>query len=78
MEFLKKRVSRDDDWRVQEILAKAFDRFCSDTGYEKALPVLREWLADSNPDARRIVTEGLRIWTSVLTFVTIRRLPLPC
>ena len=30
---LKQRVSRDEDWRVQEILAKAFDRFCADTGY---------------------------------------------
>lgn len=61
--ILKKRVSRDKDWRVQEILAKAFDRFCADTGYGDALPVIREWLADSNPNVRRAVTEGLRIWT---------------
>jgi HEAT repeat protein len=31
--FLKMRVSRDEDWRVQEILAKAFDRYCADVGY---------------------------------------------
>ena len=61
--FLKKRVSRDKDWRVQEILAKAFDRYCADIGYEDALPVIREWLADSCPNVRRAVTEGLRIWT---------------
>ena len=56
-------MSQDNDWRVQEILAKAFDRFCADIGYEKALPVIKEWLADSNPNVRRAVTEGLRIWT---------------
>ncbi|HMK60790.1 MAG TPA: DNA alkylation repair protein [Dissulfurispiraceae bacterium] len=61
--FLKERVSQDNDWRVQEILAKAFDRFCTDVGYEDALPVINEWLADSNPNVRRAVTEGLRIWT---------------
>ena len=61
--FLKERVSQDNDWRVQEILAKAFDRICADVGYEDALPVIKEWLADSNPKVRRAVTEGLRIWT---------------
>lgn len=63
LHILKDRVSRDDDWRVQEILAKAFDRFCHDTGYEAALPVIREWLSASVPNTRRAVTEGLRIWT---------------
>ena len=61
--FLKERVSQDSDWRVQEILAKAFDRFCADIGYKDALPVINEWLADSNSTLRRAVTEGLRIWT---------------
>ncbi len=63
IEFLKQRVSQDNDWRVQEILAKAFDRYCADVGYEQALPVIKEWLADSSPNVRRAVTEGLRIWT---------------
>lgn len=62
-EFLKLRVSQDNDWRVQEILAKAFDRYCTDVGYEKTLPVIKEWLADPSPNVRRAVTEGLRIWT---------------
>jgi 3-methyladenine DNA glycosylase AlkD len=61
--FLKTYVSEDGDWRVQEILAKAFDRYCADIGYEQALPVINEWLVDSNPNVRRAVTEGLRIWT---------------
>jgi 3-methyladenine DNA glycosylase AlkD len=61
---LKQRVSRDEDWRVQEILAKAFDRFCADTGYETALPTIREWLSAASANTRRAVTEGLRIWTA--------------
>lgn len=63
LHFLKLNVSQDSDWRVQEILAKAFDRYCADIGYEKALPVIKEWLKDPSPNVRRAVTEGLRIWT---------------
>ena len=62
--FLRKRVSLDKDWRVQEILAQAFDQYCKDISYEKALPVITDWLADANPNIRRAVTEGLRIWTT--------------
>lgn len=62
--FLRKHVSRDKDWRVQEILAQAFDQYCKDIGYEKALPVIKGWLADENPNVRRAVAEGLRIWTT--------------
>ncbi|MFC7705467.1 DNA alkylation repair protein [Plastorhodobacter daqingensis] len=61
--ILKEQVSQDKDWRVQEILAKAFDQFCSDTGYEAALPVIRDWLSAPSANIRRAVTEGLRIWT---------------
>ena len=64
LNFLKIRVSQDSNWRVQEILAQAFDNYCAGIGYEQALPTLKEWLADSNPNVRRAVTEGLRIWTS--------------
>ncbi|MCB8840669.1 DNA alkylation repair protein [Aurantimonas sp. VKM B-3413] len=60
---LKEQARRDSDWRVQEIIAKAFDRFCADRGYETALPVIRTWLADPSANVRRAVTEGLRIWT---------------
>src|SRR5215210_6149236 len=31
--MLRDDVSKDNDWRVQEILAQAFDRYCSDVGY---------------------------------------------
>jgi len=62
--FLRKRVSQDKDWRVQEILAQAFDQYCKDKGYEKTLPVIEDWLKDPNPNVRRAVTEGLRIWTT--------------
>jgi 3-methyladenine DNA glycosylase AlkD len=62
--FLRRRVSRDADWRVQEILAQAFDRCCREAGYERSLPVIESWLADPNPNVRRAVSEGLRIWTA--------------
>ena len=62
--FMRDQVSKDDNWRVQEVLAKAFDEFCKQTGYEKSLPVIDEWLQNTNPNVRRAVTEGLRIWTS--------------
>ena len=62
--FMRDEASKDDNWRVQEVLAKAFDEFCHKTGYEKALPIIDEWLENNNPNTRRAVTEGLRIWTS--------------
>jgi len=62
--LLKNKVSYDKSWQVQEILAKAFDRYCSDTGYENSLPVIKDWLNDLNPNVCRSVTEGLRIWTA--------------
>lgn len=62
--FMRDEVSKDDDWRVQEILAKSFDEFCKRKGYQNALPTIDEWMKNSNPNTRRAVTEGLRIWTS--------------
>lgn len=58
LSFLREDVSADSNWRVQEVLAKAF------RGYEAALPVIDEWLSNPRPNVRRAVTEGLRIWTS--------------
>jgi 3-methyladenine DNA glycosylase AlkD len=57
-------VSHDSDWRVQEILAQAFDAYCAALGYETALPTIKSWLQEDNPNLRRAVTEGLRIWTA--------------
>ena len=62
--FLKERVSTDENWRVQEMLAKAFDEVCKHRGYETSLPLIEEWINDDNPNVIRAVTEGLRIWTS--------------
>ena len=64
LRFMRDEVSKDDNWRVQEVLAKAFDEFCKKIGYEKALLIIDEWLENENPNTRRAVTEGLRIWTS--------------
>ena len=68
LQFMKDVVSNDGDWRVQEILAKAFDEFCKTRGYENSLPVIDMWLSDENPNVRRAVSEGLRIWTGRLFF----------
>lgn len=62
--FLKDTVSRHESWKVQEVLAMAFDNYCKMTGYENAMPVIREWLESDCANVRRAVSEGLRIWTS--------------
>jgi 3-methyladenine DNA glycosylase AlkC len=41
----------------------AFDDYCKHIGYENALKTIEEWLICDNPNNRRAVTEGLRIWT---------------
>jgi len=64
LNVLRDTVSRDPDWRVQEILAQAFDWYCRETGYRQALPIMQSWLADSHPNVRRAASEGPRIWTS--------------
>lgn len=64
LRFLKEEVSTDENWRVQEMLAKAFDEVCKNRGYKTSLPLINEWINDSNPNTIRAVTEGLRIWTS--------------
>lgn len=62
--FLKEQVSIDENWRVQEMLAKAFDEICKHRGYEASLSLIKEWINDTHPNVIRAVTEGLRIWTS--------------
>ena len=61
---LRTVVSHDPDWRVQEILAQAFDMYCAAIGYHDALPMIKDWLHDEHPNVRRAAAEGLRIWTS--------------
>ena len=62
--FMRDQVSKDENWRVQEVLAKAFDEFCKKVGYEQALLTIDEWLKNGNANAKRALSEGLRIWTN--------------
>lgn len=64
LEILETEVAVDKNWRVQEMLAKAFDSYCHSIGYEKSLPKIKKWINDENPNIKRAVIEGLRIWTS--------------
>lgn len=43
--FLKERINTDENWHVQEMLAKAFDEVCKHRGYETSLPLIEEWIA---------------------------------
>lgn len=64
LQVLKTIIVKDENWRVQEMLAKAFDFYCSRIGYEAALPEINSWLDADDPNLNRAVIEGLRIWTS--------------
>ncbi|MDE7331045.1 MAG: DNA alkylation repair protein [Lachnospiraceae bacterium] len=64
LSFMKDTVSQHENWKVQEILAMAFDNHCKIIGYENALPLIREWLGSDCANVRRAVSEGLRVWTS--------------
>ena len=63
LQLLKTKVAGDEDWRVQEMLAKAIDHYCRVIGYEAALPEIKRWCSHANPLLNRAVVEGLRIWT---------------
>lgn len=64
LDFLRNTVSKHQNWKVQEILAMAFDNHCKYIGYENAVPLITDWLSDANPNVRRAASEGLRVWTS--------------
>lgn len=64
LDFLRNTVSKHQNWKVQEILAMAFDNHCKSIGYENAVPLITDWLSDTNPNVRRAASEGLRVWTS--------------
>jgi 3-methyladenine DNA glycosylase AlkC len=63
LDFLQNIVSKDANWRIQEVLAMSFALYYQKKGYAHALPVLQNWLQSENPNLRRAVTEGLRPWT---------------
>ena len=62
--FLHDVVSQHASWKVQEILAMAFDNYCAKIGYENALIVIKAWFIDECANIRRAASEGLRVWTS--------------
>ena len=64
LDFLRNTVSKHQNWKVQEILAMAFDNHCKSIGYENAVPLITDWFSDANPNVRRAASEGLRVWTS--------------
>ena len=64
LDFLRNTVSKHQNWKVQEILAMAFDNHCKSIGYENAVPLITDWLSGANPNVRRAASEGLRVWTS--------------
>ena len=64
LNFMRDEVSKDENWRVQEILAKAFQEYCNKKVLEEALKVIDQLLHNNNTNTRRAVTEGLRIWTN--------------
>jgi 3-methyladenine DNA glycosylase AlkD len=68
--LLENAARSDESWQVQEIIAKAFDQYCKDNGYEKSLPEIKAWLSSEHPNVCRAVTEGLRIWTGRTYFET--------
>ena len=55
--FLKETVGTDKNWRVQEMLAMAFDEVCKCGGYEVSLPLIEEWLNDDYPCRNRRVED---------------------
>lgn len=64
LKILETKIANDENWRVQEMLAKAFDHYCKTLGYEKSLLTIEKWLTSKNANVKRAVIEGLRIWTS--------------
>src|SRR5882762_5016629 len=41
--FLREKCSMNMDVRVQDCLARAFDHYCLNRNYERAMPVMQEW-----------------------------------
>jgi hypothetical protein len=61
--FLREKCSLNADLRVQDALARAFDHFCLNRNYERAMPVMEDWGRDANPNVRRAAIEAPRPWS---------------
>ena len=42
LNLLETSIATDHNWRVQEMLAKAFNYYCQSMGYEKSLPIIKK------------------------------------
>jgi 3-methyladenine DNA glycosylase AlkC len=62
LQLLRTQSASNADIRVQECLARGFDHYCLNKGYERALPVMEEWAKDANENVRRAVVEAPRPW----------------
>jgi 3-methyladenine DNA glycosylase AlkC len=69
LQFLRNQSAAHADVRVQECLARGFDHYCLNKGYERALAVMEEWSKDPNENVRRAVIEAPRPWTKKDYFV---------
>jgi 3-methyladenine DNA glycosylase AlkC len=61
--FLREKCSGGTDVRTQDCLAKAFDHYCLNRNYERALPVMESWAKDPNENVRRAAIEAPRPWS---------------
>jgi hypothetical protein len=61
--FLREKCAANNDLRVQEALARAFDHYCLNRNYERAMPVMEDWGRDANPNVRRAAIEAPRPWS---------------
>ena len=63
LNFLRNQSAKHADIRVQECLARGFDHYCLNKGYERALTMMEDWAKDPNENVRRAVIEAPRPWT---------------
>jgi 3-methyladenine DNA glycosylase AlkC len=63
LRFLREKCGAQSDLRVQDALARAFDHYCLNRNYERAMPVMEEWGKDPNPHVRRAAIEAPRPWS---------------
>ena len=68
--FLRERCAKNDDVRVHDCVAKAFDHYCLNLGYERALPTMKDWAKDPNEIVRRATIEAPRPWARKEYFST--------
>jgi 3-methyladenine DNA glycosylase AlkC len=63
LSFLRDKSATHPDIRVQDCLSRAFDHYCLNRGFERAMPVMQEWARDPNEFVRRAVIEANRPWS---------------